>query len=326
MRFIVGEDLGILSGVDRDTAPVDGRIFLDAFQLSLRACGMRMFLGIFKNLIPSSVTMKNWQVVHKVVDYHVHRVLDGAHLPKEDSNSLLGELARQTESRMELRNHAIQGIMASQDTTAMLVSNTLFLLSRNPTIWDRLRSEVSSASSTVLRLEDMKRFKLLHNILNEGKDPSHSHKCSIWLTDNHLALRLFPIFPFLARDALQDTVLPTGGGLDGVEPVYAPAGSRIVADFYSLHRNELIFGPEPEKFDPDRWQSIQPTSWQFVPFGAGLRSCLGQQKALGEASCLLIRMVQMFKQIESKDDRDWAGELQLLAKNHNGCKVALTPA
>ena len=137
-------------------------------------------------------------------------------------------------------------------------------------------------------------------------------------------MRLFPIFPFLARDALQDTVLPAGGGMNGERPIYAAEGSRIVADFYSLHRNELIFGPEPDKFNPDRWQYIQPTAWQYMPFGAGLRSCLGQQKALGEASCLLVRMAQTFTRIESKDDRDWAGELQLLAKNHNGCKVALT--
>ena len=171
MRFIVGKDLGILSGVDPEGVPVDGRSFLDAFQLSLGACGIRMFLGIFRVLLPPSVTTRNWQVVHKVVDYHVNRVLNGAQTPKEDSNSLLGELAHQTGDRMELRNHAIHGMMASQDTTAMLVSNTLFLLSRNPIIWDRLRSEVCSDSSAVLRLEDIKRFKLLHNILNEGKDP-----------------------------------------------------------------------------------------------------------------------------------------------------------
>lgn len=63
-----------------------------------------------------------------------------------------------------------------------------------------------------------------------------------------------------------------------------------------------------------------------MTFGGGICTCLGRQKALGGASCTLIRLAQSFEKIESKDVRDWAGVLQLAARNINGCKVALTPA
>lgn len=57
-----------------------------------------------------------------------------------------------------------------------------------------------------------------------------------------------------------------------------------------------------------------------------LRACLGQQKALAEAACTLIRIAQAFKGIESRDDREWAGDQKLVAKNADGCKVALISA
>lgn len=139
-------------------------------------------------------------------------------------------------------------------------------------------------------------------------------------------MRLYPVFPILARDALVDTILPTGGGPQGKRPIFAPVGTRILVDFYTLHRDKAVFGPEPESFNPDRWDLIQPGPWQYMAFGAGMRACLGQAKALGEASCTLIRMAQTFKKIESRDDRDWGGELQLVARNLHGCKVAFIPA
>ena len=146
-----------------------------------------------------------------------------------------------------------------------------------------------------------------------------------WLTRMVVALRLYPVFPVLARDALVDTILPTGGGSQGDKPIFAPAGTRVIGDFYTLHRNESIYGLHSHTIDPDRWNSIQPGTWQDMTFGGGMRICLGRQKALGEASCTLIRLAENFKRIESKDDRDWAGVLQLAVRNINGCKAALTP-
>ena len=114
-----------------------------------------------------------------------------------------------------------------------------------------------------------------------------------------------------------------GGGSRGNQPIFVPAGTKILADFYALHRDKAVYGENVESFNPDRWDSIQPSSWQFMAFGGGQRACLGQQKAIIEASYTLIRLAQSFKRIESRDDRDWAGDQKLTAKNVHGCKVAL---
>lgn len=53
---------------------------------------------------------------------------------------------------------------------------------------------------------------------------------------------------------------------------------------------------------------------------------MGQNKALVEASYVLAKFAQLYKRIESRDARDWAGQQKLTASNANGCKVVCVPA
>ena len=137
------------------------------------------------------------------------------------------------------------------------------------------------------------------------------------------ALRLYPVFPLLARVALTDTTLPTGGGSEGKTPIYIPKGTQVGINFYALHRETSVFGANVDDFDPGRWNSIHPGPWEYMPFGGGQRSCMGQQKALAEASYVLVRIAQKFRNIESRDDRGWKAELRLTCRNSHGCHIAL---
>ena len=130
----------------------------------------------------------------------------------------------------------------------------------------------------------------------------------------------------MVRAAKNETTLPKGGGPNGELPVYIAPGTRIISNFYALHRDKSVFGPEVEVFDPDRWDSISPSPWEYMPFSGGPRACVGQHKALAEASYTIVRIAQAFKGLESRDAMDWAGQMKLTARNANGCKVALIPA
>jgi cytochrome P450 len=137
-----------------------------------------------------------------------------------------------------------------------------------------------------------------------------------------VALRFYPVFPLLGRVALCDTQLPIGGGNDGSSPIFVPKGSTVVISHYALNRDRSVFGQNIDDFDPDRWNTICPEQWQFMPFGGGQRACMGQQKALVEASYVLVRLAQSFDSIESRDPAPWKGELNLTWKKVNGCKVS----
>lgn len=66
-------------------------------------------------------------------------------------------------------------------------------------------------------------------------------------------LRIFPTAPFNNRVALQDTVLPRGGGVDGLDPIAVPAGTEISFPHYALYHRKDIFGEDAHEFVPERW-------------------------------------------------------------------------
>ncbi len=91
-----------------------------------------------------------------------------------------------------------------------------------------------------------------------------------------------------------------------------------------MHRDPEIWGPDAEEFRPERWKSLSVNDNRFRPFGGGARICPGQTLALMEASYLVVRMLQTYSHLESRDDRPWREQLGVVMKLGNGCHVALT--
>jgi cytochrome P450 len=127
----------------------------------------------------------------------------------------------------------------------------------------------------------------------------------------------------MARDALQDTTLPVGGGPSQEQPIFIAKGTMVQTSFYALHREPAVFGKDTEEFFPERWRGIQPKQWEYVPFGGGQRACLGKGKVLAESAFVICRLAQTFERLQSRDTESWNGQQTLTAKNANGCKVAL---
>ena len=72
---------------------------------------------------------------------------------------------------------------------------------------------------------------------------------------------------------------------------------------------------------------MMPADDLVASFNGGARICLGQQFALTEASYTLVRLVQEFASIESRDvEHEWREQIALVTKSRNGTKVALRKA
>ena len=123
-----------------------------------------------------------------------------------------------------------------------------------------------------------------------------------------------------------------------------PKGGILAWHVYTMHRRKDIYGPDADEFKPERWESkdLRP-HWGYLPFNGGPRVCLGrecvldsnrwifltrsiEQYALTEASYTTIRLMQEFKDVESRDPLPWIESLMLTATGYNGAKVGLTPA
>ena len=179
-HFLFGESFDSLSGETSQEA----RDFLTAFDHAMLGSGIRIALGPLKFLYKTSSWLDSCQTTHrfanKLVDKAVRRrQTDSAktgNLSDHDqvstkSHALLYSMAEATEERLVLRNEILQALMAAQETTAALISNVFFLLSRHQAEWLTLQEEVQQNKNSTLNAETLMSMKHLRNVLNEGEFP-----------------------------------------------------------------------------------------------------------------------------------------------------------
>ncbi len=160
---------------------------------------------------------------------------------------------------------------AGHETTALMLMWTLYLLSLNPEIQERLREEVDTVlGERAPALEDLPRMPYTLQVLNES-------------------MRIYPpAWSLMVRRAMEDLSL---GGTN------VPAGSVMLIPMWVIHRDARFFD-EPLKFDPERfagdWKKRYP-SYSYFPFGGGGHVCIGSHLAMLEGQLILPMMVQRYQ-------------------------------
>ena len=90
------------------------------------------------------------------------------------------------------------------------------------------------------------------------------------------------IVPENSRQAVQDTVLPLGGGEDGKSPTLIKKGQLVAWSSYSMHRRGDLYGEDAAEFRPERWlddanEKGLRVGWEYLPFNGGPRICIGRK-------------------------------------------------
>lgn len=318
-EFLFGESTNSLSQ-DSDEG------FSGAFNRGQEVIAMRARFGGLVKLFPSLFGCegfeKDQKFVHDFVDYYVEkgcakrdqlRSQGKQNEEKSDRYIFIDELVSQTNDRTRIRSELLNILLAGRDTTASLLTNVWWVLSKRPDLWTKLQAEIASLDGAHPTFEQLKDLKFLRALLNE-------------------TLRLYPVVPQNSRQAQEDTVLPMGGGPNGTEPLFVPKGKVVAWSVYAMHRRTDYYGADAESFRPERWLDNPSTGqkglrpgWEYLPFNGGARICLGQQFALTEAGYTTARLCQAFSGIESRDpDEEWRENLNLTAVNLGGAKVGLT--
>ena len=179
-------------------------------------------------------------------------------------------------------------LLAGEDTTANTLAWLIYLLHQHPPCIQRARQEVAKAlgpaagNPQAFTLELMDSLPYLDACINE-------------------AMRLKPVAPFIALQALRDTT---------VGDVQAPKGTLLWGVLRHDSMNDAHF-PQPQLFDPQRWLSEGTSDGSTVsaanpnaasasakrvamPFGAGPRICPGRYLALLEMKLAMSMLLSRF--------------------------------
>jgi len=193
-------------------------------------------------------------------------------------------IAEQYTDKTVLTDQIMNILLAGRDTTAELLTFTMWFLSRHKRVLQKLRAEVLKylGEDTRPTWEIIKNMVYLKYVLNE-------------------TLRLLTVVPTNTRSARFRTTLPRGGGPDGKSPIILEEGQHVHYTVFSLHRRKEAYGEDAEEFNPERWENLRVGAWDYLPFNGGPRICLGQQYALIEASFTVIRILQRFQDIIGYD-------------------------
>ncbi|KAG0128383.1 cytochrome P450 [Tuber indicum] len=266
--------------------------FAQAFNVSQGYLIQRARLrGLYRMVNPKRFRDAN-AIVHRLVDRYVDMALNPEKRTRKISENkyvFLDAIAAETKDPKYLRDQILNILLAGRDTTAGLLGFTFWLLARHPHVYQKLREKILEAFGT--------------GGDGEGKRPSFSALKDVTYLRYVLneTLRLYPSVPLNGRTAVRNTVLPRGGGEDGLSPVFIPKGQRVDYTCYGLHRRKDLYGEDADAFRPERWGEGVGRGWDFLPFNGGPRICLGQQYALTEASYTVTRILQKYARIEVAD-------------------------
>jgi len=198
----------------------------------------------------------------------------------------------------EVRHEVMTLFAAGLETTANALTFTWYLLARHPEAEARLRAEAAALDRDP-GLGDLPRLPYAQRVLNES-------------------LRLYPPGWMLARRCLEE--IPLGGHV-------IPEGGLVLMPPYLLHRDPR-FWPEPERFDPDRWEEgrgAPPHRFSYFPFGAGTRKCIGASFANVEAA-LLLAVIARRARLEAVSDEPLELHPQITLRPRGGVPMRVRAA
>ncbi len=188
------------------------------------------------------------------------------------SRDVLSLLLRAYEQESAITDEQLSGQVAllfgaAHLTTAHTLSWTLFLLSQHPDVAARCLAEARSSldQPAEVGVDPLTRLPLTERVVKES-------------------MRLLPASAYVQRMCAEPVELG---------PLRLERGTPVVwSQFVTHHLPELY--PDPERFDPDRWLSIKPSPYEYLPFGAGPRMCIGGPLAMRILLTTLPRLLDRF--------------------------------
>ena len=208
----------------------------------------------------------------------IFRMIDERRRSGEDKGDLLSMLlsARDEDDSgvmtdQQIRDEALTLFLAGHETTANALTWTWMLLSKNPEKASKLHEELDAVlGGRTPNFEDIPRLVYAERIIAES-------------------IRLYPPAWTVGRLAVEDHEF---GGYK------VPKGALLLASPWVMHHDKR-FWTKAEAFLPERWEALSvkeaSQSFNYFPFGGGVRRCIGEGFAWAEGVLLLSTIAQHWR-------------------------------
>ncbi|PZO76082.1 MAG: cytochrome P450 [Mesorhizobium amorphae] len=229
----------------------------------------RRTMEFFRNLVLDTIRMR---------ERLIRRDPDAA--PQDFLTLLLRAEGPDGLTRAEIQDNIITFIGAGHETTARALGWTIFLLASVPEERARVEEEVS-------------------RVVAEEPDPvKWLDKMPFTRAAFEEAMRLYPPAPSINREPIIE---------DRYKDLVIPKGAAVLVMPWTLHRHRRIWD-EPEAFKPSRfWPENRDRidRFQYLPFGAGPRICIGASFAMQEAVIALGVLLSRFRFDTVAETKPW---------------------
>jgi cytochrome P450 len=168
-------------------------------------------------------------------------------------------------SDAELRDELMTLLIAGHETTATALTWALYWIHRLPVVRERLLQELKS--------------------LDRDLDPNVVFKLPYLNAVCSETLRIYPVALLTFPRVTRAQVSLAGVTLD--------PGTTVVGCIYLAHRRKEAFS-DPEEFRPDRFLEQHYSPYEFLPFGGGVRRCIGMAFAQFEMKLVLSTILSRF--------------------------------
>lgn len=195
----------------------------------------------------------------------------------------------------QLRDELLTLLVGGHESTATAMAWVLYWVHKKPFIREKLLQELHS--------------------LGDSPDPISIFRLPYLTAVCNESLRIHPVFPFTFTRVVKEPVELLGHLL---EP-----GTLVVGCIHLTHQREDLY-PNPQQFKPERFLERQFSPYEFLPFGGGIRRCIGEALALFEMKLVLATAISRYE-LALVDERPERPQRQRLTMAPgNGVKMVIT--
>jgi len=218
----------------------------------------RKSLAYFRNLVAETMRMRQ------------QKLDSGADVPEDFLTLLLRAQGPDGLSRAEIEDNIITFIGAGHETTARALGWTLYCLANLPAEREKVEQEIDGViASGMPPVEWLDAMPITRASFEE-------------------ALRLYPPAPSINREAIED---------DSFADLKIKRGTQVLVMPWTVHRHRKLWD-DPEAFRPSRFYPENREEigrFQYLPFGAGPRVCIGASFAMQEAMIALAVLMSRYR-------------------------------